>query len=150
MTKRAKHIILMLVGALIYYECELNWRYLVDTLPVHWTMPLLGGVMFVLIGGLNEFIPWEMNIESQIVIGCLIVTAAEFVCGVVLNIILGLNVWDYSHLPFNILGQICIPFMGFWLILSAVAILLDDWLRYKLFGEEKPHYSSALLKSFGR
>ena len=43
-------------------------------------------------------------------------------------------------MPFNLLGQICLPFAVAWLALAAVAIVLDDYLRYWLFGEEKPRY----------
>ena len=53
---------------------------------------------------------------------------------------LELEVWDYSNLPFNFMGQICLPFSFAWTLLSGVAIVVDDYLRYLLFGEEKPHY----------
>ena len=53
---------------------------------------------------------------------------------------LGLNIWDYSNMPLNLWGQICLPFSCLWFFLSAVAIILDDELRYNIFGEEKPHY----------
>ena len=28
-----------------------------------------------------------------------------------------------------------------WVPLSVVAIVLDDWVRYWLFAEERPHYT---------
>ena len=48
--------------------------------------------------------------------------------------------WDYSDMPFNILGQVCLPFSALWVLLSALAIILDDYLRYWLYHEEQPHY----------
>ena len=60
--------------------------------------------------------------------------------GVIVNIWLKLGVWDYSGLPLNILGQVCLPFYFAWVGLSVVAIVFDDYLRYWFFGEEKPHY----------
>ena len=36
---------------------------------------------------------------------------------------------DYSNMPFNVLGQVCLPFSIIWFFLSYVAIRLDDWLR---------------------
>lgn len=69
------------------------------------------------------------------------VTVAEFVAGLILNVWLGLGIWDYSDMPGNILGQICPQFSFAWLGLSLVAIVLDDWLRYWLFREDKPHYT---------
>lgn len=130
-----KIFILFLIGGFIYVAIELGFRG-----HSHWTMFLLGGLCFILIGGLNNYIPWEMSIIKQGVIGALIVTSLEFIFGLVLNLYLNLGIWDYSNMPFNILGQICLPFSIAWFFLSLVAIFVDDWLRYVLFKEERPHY----------
>lgn len=53
----------------------------------------------------------------------------------------GLGVWDYSGMPLNYKGQICLPFSILWIFVSIAAVVLDDWLRYWLFGEERPHYT---------
>lgn len=135
-----KHAALFAVGAIAYFEIELHWRYFAGTLPVHWTMPILGGVLFLLLGGLNEWLPWEMPFWGQCLLGAAMVTAAEFAAGCVLNLWLGLGVWDYTDMPFNLMGQICLPFSAAWIVVSAAAILLDDWLRWQLYGEDKPHY----------
>lgn len=141
MRRLSKYVVLFSIGAIIYFEIELNWRYFAGTLPVHWTMPLLGASAFLLIGGINNWLPWELGFAWQSLLGGGIATAAEFAAGYVLNLWLGLGVWDYSHLPFNILGQICLPFALAWVLIAAVAIVLDDWLRYALYGEDKPHYT---------
>jgi uncharacterized membrane protein len=47
---------------------------------------------------------------------------------------------NYSALPLNLAGQICALFALLWVPLSAFAILLDDWIRYWTFDEERPHY----------
>jgi uncharacterized membrane protein len=73
-------------------------------------------------------------------LGAIIITGLEFLTGVLVNLWLGLSVWDYSYMPFNLLGQICLPYSILWLLLSAVIILLDDFLRYRLFDEEKQQY----------
>ena len=104
------------------------------------TMALLGGLLFVLIGAINEYIPWRIPLWRQGVIGALIVTWAELVAGLVLNVWLRLGIWDYSNLPGNFMGQICPQFTAAWVLLSVVAVVLDDWLRYWLFGEDRPHY----------
>ncbi len=52
MWRLSKHAALFAVGAIAYFEIELHWRYFAGTLPVHWTMPILGGVLFLLLGGL--------------------------------------------------------------------------------------------------
>ena len=55
--------------------------------------------------------------------------------------LLGLGVWDYSGMLLNYKGQICLPFSILWIFVSVAAVVLDDWLRYWLFGEERPHYT---------
>ena len=135
-----KYAALFAVGALIYGLVEFFWRFAVGTLPVHWTMLVLGGTLFVLLGAFNEFLPWDMSLLLQGILGAIVVTVAELGVGVVLNLWLGLAVWDYSHMPFNLLGQVCLAYTAAWLALSIVAIVLDDWLRYWWFNEERPHY----------
>ena len=133
--RAVKALVLWSIGGLIYICCELLFRGY-----SHWTMFFVGGICFLCIGAINEFIPWEMPIWQQAIIGSVIVTAIEFISGCIINIWLGWNVWDYSDMPCNLLGQICLPFTAIWLILSIVAVILDDYLRYWMFGEEKPHY----------
>lgn len=101
---------------------------------------ILGGLCFVSIGLINELFPWELGIVWQALIGGTLVTCLEFITGVIVNIWLKLGVWDYSGLPLNIMGQVCLPFYFAWVGLSVVAIVFDDYLRYWFFGEEKPHY----------
>ena len=103
-------------------------------------MVILGGICFVAVGLLNEILPWEMPILVQMICGGIIITMLEFITGVVINIQLGWAVWDYSQERFNLLGQICPRYSMYWVLLSGVAIILDDHLRYWLFGEDKPKY----------
>ena len=131
-----KHAVLTLCGGCVYFLIEMAWRG-----HSHWTMAVLGGVCFVLIGDINEFIPWNMPLVLQGAIGSGTVTLLELVSGIILNLWLGLGIWDYSDMPFNFLGQICLPFSLLWVALSVVAVILDDWLRYWLFGEDRPTYT---------
>lgn len=131
-----KHIILFFIGGLIYYLIEILWRGY-----SHITMVFCGGLCFILIGIVNELIPWDIKLWKQMLIGSVIVTVVEFFTGCIVNLWLGLEVWDYSNLPFNILGQVCLPFCIAWFFISLLAIVIDDYLRYWLFNEEKPHYN---------
>ena len=135
MRKLVKFLILLSSGGLIYVLIEFLYRG-----RSHWSMFLVGGICFVLIGGLNNWFPWNWSILRQMGISAAIVTAVEFVSCILLNMVLNLDVWDYSNMPFNIIGQICLPFTVAWYILSLLAIVLDDHLRYWIFGEEKPRY----------
>lgn len=135
MKKIFKNAILILTGGLLYYGIEILWRG-----HSHWTMFLLGGVCFYFIGLINEIISWKMRLRYQILIGTTIITTLEFIVGCIVNLWLGWNVWDYSNVPFNILGQVCLPYILLWIPISAAAIIADDWIRYFLFHEERPHY----------
>lgn len=133
--KLSKKLILFLIGGISYYLIEILWRGY-----SHLSMFILGGICFVLIGLINEFYDWNMPLWKQMLIASLVVTVAEFVAGAILNIWLGLDIWDYSNLRFNLLGQISLQYSVLWFFLSLPAIVLDDWLRYWLFEEERPHY----------
>ena len=130
-----KCALLFLIGGALYYCIEILWRGY-----SHWTMAVVGGICFVVIGGLNNYIPWKMPIWQQSIIGASFVTAMELIVGIPLNLFMNLHIWDYSSLPFNFLGQICLPFTILWALLSVICIFADDWLRYYLFKEEHPRY----------
>lgn len=136
MNKLLKYYTLGTLGGVIYVFIELMWRGY-----SHWSMFLLGGICFIALGLINEVIPWEMPLMAQMFIGCVIITALEFITGCIVNLWLGWDVWDYSDLPYNLLGQISLKSSVGWYFLSAVGIVLDDWLRYIFFGEEKPRYT---------
>ena len=145
--KALKALSLFFAGGVLYGGIELVWRTFTGNLPGHWSMAVLGGVMFLLIGALNEVLTWQMPLLLQGVIGAAAVTAAEFAAGLYLNLWLELHIWDYSNLPFHILGQICLPFSLIWIVLSLFAVILDDWLRHLFWQEQRPHYT---LVSWGR
>lgn len=135
MIRTVRPLILFGIGGLLYYVIEILWRGY-----SHWTMFLLGGFCFVLIGLINEIFTFQIPIVKQMLISTVIITVAEFMCGCIVNLWLGWGIWDYSELPLNILGQICLPYSILWFFLSLIAIILDDYLRNWLFGEEKPKY----------
>lgn len=130
-----KYLILGIIGGFTYVLIELLYRG-----HSHWSMFAVSAISFILIGLINEFISWDMELWKQMLIGSGIVTILEFISGYILNIKLGWHIWDYSNVSFNILGQICLPFSIVWFFISLIAIVADDYLRYWLFDEEKPHY----------
>lgn len=130
-----KEIILFLIGGFLYYFVEISVRGF-----SHWTMIIVGGLCFIIMGLINELFTFEIPLSNQVLISAAIITIIEFISGCILNLKLGLNIWDYSNKPFNLLGQICIENCCYWIILSIIGIVLDDYLRYWFFKEEKPHY----------
>jgi uncharacterized membrane protein len=135
-----KNSILFLIGGSIYWLIEFVYKTYIHSGNTHWSMFILGGLSFLILGSLNENIPWNWSLLTQGLIGTAIITSLEFLFGYILNIQLQLNIWDYSHLPFNYKGQICLPFSCLWFILGLIGIILDDFLRWKIFDEEKPYY----------
>lgn len=131
-----KYAFLFWFGGSTYVTLEVLWRGY-----SHWTMFLLAGILFIIIGLLNEIWNWNLKFRYQVLISTAIATVLELFTGLIVNVCLGWNVWDYSDVPFNFLGQICLPYTFLWIALSVVAIILDDVLRWKFFGEEKPHYT---------
>ncbi len=131
----SKYWILFSLGGIAYLLIELMWRGY-----SHWSMFILGGICFVAIGLLNEVLPTDFPLVWQALLGALLITTLEFIAGCILNLWLGLNVWDYSNMPLNLMGQVCLPYFILWFALCPIAILFDDWLRYRLFEEEKPTY----------
>ncbi|MCM1225155.1 MAG: putative ABC transporter permease [Lachnospiraceae bacterium] len=135
MCKVVKPLILFAIGGLLYTLIELLWRG-----RTHWTMFIVGGICFVLIGLINDEFGWDMPLVKQMAISALLITMFELYVGIALNKGYKLNIWDYSNMPFNLWGQICLPYSILWFLLSLPAIILDDYLRYWFFSEEKPKY----------
>lgn len=131
----SKYAFLFAFGGGAYYAIEMFSRGY-----SHWTMFLLGGCCFVLCGLLNEWQAMRFSLIQQMFLSMLMITFLELVAGVILNLWLKLGIWDYSNMPFNLYGQICLPYACLWFGLSAVAIFADDYLRYWLYGEERPVY----------
>ena len=130
-----KYLVLFFIGGTIYVSLEHIWRGW-----SHWTMFILGGICFIALGLINEVLDWNTPMVSQMAIGCAIITTLEFITGCVVNIGLGWDIWDYSQYPLNFLGQISVGSSVLWYFLSAVGIVLDDTIRWKAFGEDKPKY----------
>lgn len=134
--KFVKLLILFAVGGFFYYFLELMYNGGHSA----WPMVIVGGICFVLIGLINELFTWRIPLWLQGIISAVMVTAVEYVSGLILNVWLKLNIWDYSNMPFNLQGQICLYYGVLWIFISLGAVIFDDWLRYWLFDEEKPKY----------
>lgn len=124
-----KETIIFVIFGFLYICLELLYRG-----HTHISMFFVGGLCGVLIGLINDNTP-DISLFYQCILGTTIVTLIEFISGCYLNIYLGLGVWDYSHVPFNFLGQVCLPFSIIWMLLSIPVIYLDDYLKNKLLNE---------------
>ncbi len=133
--QRRKYIALGITGGLLYVLIETVWRGY-----SHWTMFALGGLCFLALGLINEVLSWDTPLWKQVLIGACLITGLEFLMGCIVNLWLDWDVWDYSAMPGNVLGQICPQYFLLWLPVSLAGIVLDDWLRFWWWGEERPRY----------
>lgn len=130
-----KYLFLFFTGGIGYYYLEIWYRG-----NSHYSMLICGGLCFLLVGGLNEQHYFSFSFLQQMLLGSIIITTLELFTGILVNRILHLNVWNYEGLPFNFLGQICLSYSTLWFFLSAIIIVLDDFLRFLLFLEAPPTY----------
>ena len=130
-----KYIFLFIIGGFTYYMIEILWRGY-----SHWSMFILGGICFLFAGIQNEYIEWEYPLWRQVLNVDVFVIISEFITGCIVNLYFHWNVWNYSNLPFNILGQSCPQFALLFMPICLFAIVLDDYVRYFIFHEDKPHY----------
>jgi len=120
----------MLLGGLGYMILELLFRG-----HTHWTMGVTGGLCFVALY-LIEIYSGEV-LWRKCVMGALVITTIEFLVGIVVNLILGWKVWDYSKMPFHLLGQICPLFTVLWLGVSAGAMKLIRYVHNRTYKTEQ-------------
>ena len=130
-----KYLFLFLVGGFAYFYIEILFRGY-----SHFSMIICGGLAFILCGAINQLMHFRISLVSQMILSSIIITGLEFVTGYLVNIRLHWNVWDYSKMPYNLHGQICVAYSAIWLILSLVCIFVDDLIRWKIFDEERARY----------
>lgn len=118
-----------LVGGLGYVLLELLWRG-----RSHWSMFLVGGACFRIIGRLDELL-CRCRRSTRCAACALAVTAVEFCSGCVFNLLLKMNVWDYSRFRFHLLGQVCLLYSVLWGFLSIPACGLyrgcQKWFEHR-------------------
>lgn len=124
MFKKQKYILhmgLFALGGALYIIIELLWRR-----RTHISMFGVGGLCFLLMGQIHTRFE-RRPLPVRCGLCSLAVTAVEFISGCVLNRWLGLGVWDYSDRRCHLLGQVCLLYALFWLVLAAAA-----WPIYRL------------------
>ena len=107
---------------------------------ISWTMLVLAAILCIPIERAGAEMPWDVPLWIQAAGCAVLVTAMELIAGLILNVWLGLGVWDYSDLWGNLWGQICPQFAAIWWGLCLVFIPVFDWMRYAVAGGERPRY----------
>ena len=108
-----KQTVLFYMGGSAYMILEFLWRG-----KSHYSMFLLGGVCFLIIGRLGQKLP----LAVRLILNSGMITALELVTGLIVN--RNYSVWDYRTAPFNFLGQICLPFSLLWIPVSLLGLLI--------------------------
>ena len=133
--------ILFIVGFCAYITIEVCFR--------GYSYPLMGccgGLLLLIMDSLNNRISWDFDLLLSGCIGSCATTLIELVIG---ESLIALNLppmWDYSNVPLNFDGVICVPFSLIWILLSIVGVFLADAINYYVFEElPVPYY-----KVFGK
>ena len=110
----------------------------------HWSMFVLTGFLGVFcVDSINNTLSFDCDYIAQILISTILCTIGEGISGIILNIWLQLNVWDYSKMTFGtfFFGQCNVLFCFAWmLIISIIIFYCDAYNYYILKIEPCPYY----------
>lgn len=125
--KKKELITVYAIGSIAYRFIEILWRGY-----THWTMGVLGGICFFVIYITEHKMSHCSLIKKALISSCFI-TAAELTAGIIINKLLGLDVWDYSNMKFNLAGQISLLYSVFWFFLCIPSHILCKILKHRVF-----------------
>ena len=118
-----KYGLFFVIGAIGYAAVEIIWRGY-----THWSMMIAGGCCFIMFSLVSSLLGGR-SILLKASVCALGITAIELVFGLIFNVWLGMNVWDYSDMPFNLLGQICPSFTLLWVGIAIAFLPLSEVLN---------------------
>lgn len=144
MSRAGRWVLSMLLwfwGGTVYFLLEVAYKTIRgEPQRISWTMLVLAILLTVAVERCGEQLPWEVPLWLQALACAVLVTVVELAAGLILNVWLGLGVWDYSRLPGNFLGQICPQFFVVWWGLCFLFIPVFDWMRWSVEGGQRPRY----------
>lgn len=143
-----RKIVLFLLCSVIYCGIEIVYRGW-----THWSMALLSGILGVLcIDTPNNIFGYDLDYSLQVLASTIICTIGEGITGLVVNVKMGLNVWDYSTLPFTFFwGQCNLFFVFAWaLIIGLFGIFFCDAYWYYICKDNEQPYYKIFGKEFLR
>jgi uncharacterized membrane protein len=140
-----KNLVMFFVGFCVYVTIETVFRGF-----SYWQMGVCGGLAVVILDKINDRISWDVDTTIQCLIGSALITGMELVIGLAVKLFGLPQMWDYSNMPLNYQGVICLPFSIVWFFLSLVAIWLADAINYYVFGELPVPYYKIFGQTFLR
>lgn len=136
-----RKLVLFLTGFCVYITIENCYRGYSFLL-----MGVVGGLSMLILDSVNNKLSWDIDLFLYGLIGTFSITTFELVIGELLKLFHQPAMWDYSNVPLNFDGVICLPFSIVWFFLSYIAVFLADAINYYVFEELPiPYY-----KLFGK
>lgn len=121
--------LLLCTGGVIYCALEIWFRGY-----THISMAVCGAICFCLIDRLNQARP-HLFLPVKALLSAALITGVELVAGCILNLWWKWDVWDYSSQPYQLFGQICLPYFGLWFLLGIPACFVSGCIRKYVFYE---------------
>ncbi len=127
---------MFLTGGIIYFYFEIFARGY-----SHISMFVLGGLCFLLVGEIGTSILKSrcslfIKVLMIMIVGTTIITLLELITGLVVNVLMGLNVWSYENMKYNYLGQICVIYSLLWSLLGLPCVYLYGLIDCYVIGEQ--------------
>ena len=117
------YLFLFIFGAAGYSILEVIWKG-----STHWSMALDGGICLMMISVINSRLE-NRSLLLRAFLCMLFITALELVTGVIFNLHLKMDIWDYSDRFMNFYGQICLLYSFLWFLLSYFILYVTQRLR---------------------
>ena len=109
----------------------------------HWSMFVLTGFLGVFcVDSINNVLSFDCDYIVQILISTILCTIGEGISGIILNVWLQLNVWDYSKMTFGtfFFGQCNVLFCFAWMLIISIIIFYCDAYNYYILKIEPCPY----------
>lgn len=140
-----RFLILFTLLGLVFLDVEYFLRAMMNE-RIHILQPTImffvGGLAVFSVGLINQcnFIRQKFNVFFQALLAAFTILTVEFLSGLLFNVALNLQLWDYTMFKFNLLGQIALEPGLLWFLISPMAFWLDDVLRF-YFNKEGTLYN---------
>ena len=134
-----RYLYIYMLGAVSYGALEIAFRG-----QTHWSMLLAGGLCLTAIYAVSR--RRKASLWQLCLAGGGIITGVEPAVGLVVNRLLGWNVWDYGDVPGNFLGQICPLYTALWVLLTVPALGLCRLADRQIFQKGRERDGCAVHK----
>lgn len=124
------NIILFLLGTSFWALVETIFRVIVSHPPTSLITCCIAGVALIIIYNLSKT---RINIILSGFFCCGIITVLELIIGVVCNIYLKMNLWNYGGMFLNLFGQICFKYICIWYIISVLFLYLFKKISFDFY-----------------